>query len=263
MKTNPLESLEQALGYEFKDQKLITEALTHRSHHHELGDSPHNERLEFLGDAVLDLCITEIIMELSPDRNEGQLSKIRSQLVSQSGLALIAEKIKVGQYIRLGKGEESSGGRTRVSLLADALEAIIAALYQDSGSLSLVKQCIQKLWELDEEHSPLWNKASKVLLKLDFKSRLQEFCQSVGLGAPHYVCRSSTGPDHCRRFSMAILIGGRELARAEAGTKKEATSQAARALWELFDGDLKVLKHLIQKAGETAELTETQDHADI
>mgnify|MGYP006260601481 FL=1 len=137
MRTRSYEILEQTLDYKFNDSEFIIEALTHRSHKHEFGDSDHNERLEFLGDAVLDLCVTEMIMWRFRWKDEGHLSKLRSQLVSESALAKAARSIELGSFLRLGKGEEMGGGRDRDSLLADALEAIFGAIYIDS-TLSLI-----------------------------------------------------------------------------------------------------------------------------
>lgn len=232
-------ALEQALGYEFKKDELIIEALTHRSHHHELGDSRHNERLEFLGDAVLDLCITEMIMELSPETNEGVLSKLRSQLVSESSLARAASKLGLGAFMRLGRGEDLSGGRSRDSLLADTFEAVLAAVYLDGGLEAVIKIVEKSFDARSDKLNGVWEQTTQGLLILDYKSRLQELCQSAGMGAPTYQCTEVNGPDHMRRFTMALTIQGKEILSADGSTKKEATQKAARTVLETYpDEDL-------------------------
>jgi len=233
MFVNPqLEALQQGLGYEFSKPELITEALTHRSHHHENGDSPHNERLEFLGDAVLDLIVTELVMRLSPLTDEGNLSKIRSQLVSEESLASIARKIHLGSFVRLGKGEDQSGGRIRDSLLGDTFEAIIAAIYLDGG-IEAARKTLEQLFTVELSSTESWEVKSLKLITQDSKSLLQEFFQSLGLGAPTYNCVETRGPDHSKRFVMGVTLQGKELGRSEGSTKKEATQKAARELIEL------------------------------
>ena len=227
--TKEIGSLEKALDYEFKNMELIIEALTHRSHHHEHGDSLHNERLEFLGDAVLDLCVTEIVMELSPTTNEGHLSKLRSQLVSESSLARAARRLDLGAYVRLGKGEDLSGGRDRDALLADALEAVIAAMYLDGG-LQPLRKIIPRILDVNSSDTVTWATTSWNLITRDYKSRLQEYCQSAGLGAPTYQCKETSGPDHQKSFTMGLVIQNIEVIRADGLTKKEATQKAAQAL---------------------------------
>jgi len=235
-----LESVEQGLAYKFRKPELLIEALTHRSHHHEFGDSFHNERLEFLGDAVLDLCVTELIMDMSPMTDEGQLSKMRSQLVSEGALASIARELDLGKAVRLGKGEGQSGGHERDSLLADTLEAVIAALYVDGG-MPAVKNSVLRLGLVPTTQE---DGSLEALLQRDFKSRLQELCQSLGYGAPTYECLGSVGPDHQRRFTMALLILGKEVLRADGATKKEATQRAAHSLLDVTDSEEKLLAHL-------------------
>jgi ribonuclease-3 len=239
-----LAALEQALGYEFKKPELIIEALTHRSHHHEFGDSRHNERLEFLGDAILDLCVTEIVMELSPETSEGVLSKLRSQLVSETSLAQAALRIGLGPYMRLGRGEDMSGGRTRDSLLADTFEAVLAAVYLDGG-LGNVQKLIQQCFDVEAiKADGDWQIKSQNLLIQDHKSRLQELCQSAGVGAPTYFGAQVNGPDHSRTFTMSLMLQGQEVTRAEGMTKKEATQKAARQTIEAYPTEEMLLHHL-------------------
>jgi ribonuclease-3 len=247
--------LEQALGYEFKDNKLIIEALTHRSHYHEFGDSSSNERLEFLGDTVLDLVITEELMRLFPQSGEGALSKLRSQIVSERSLSLAAKNIGLGKVLRLGKGEDKSGGRDRDSLLADCLEAVIAAVYLDGGLEEARKMILQKLGlQLPTQSS---TKRSNRFFDRDYKSRLQELCQSFGLGTPNYHCLSTEGPDHKKLFTMSLTVVGVELVKAKGPTKKEATQEAARLCLENLgeNPDLKALINQKTKVPKTEEST--------
>jgi ribonuclease-3 len=226
MQNQVIATLEQALGYKFKSKDLITEALTHRSYRHESGREFDNERLEFLGDAVLDLCVSEAIMGHFNDKREGQLSKIRSQLVSEGNLAINAARIALGDSLFLGKGEELSGGRTRASIMADTLEAVIAAIYLDGG-LESVRKAIHKIFELDKPEKISWEHAV-TLLNQDTKSKLQETFQSHGYPAPTYSCVKIHGPEHSRVFVMGLFVAGFELIRAKGNTKKEATQKAAK-----------------------------------
>jgi ribonuclease-3 len=232
MKSSEIRDLERALGYEFSEVGLITQALTHRSHHHEQGDCEHNERLEFLGDAVLDLCVTQLVMKYSPTTDEGHLSKLRSQLVSECSLAKAARVLGIGQFVRLGKGEEQSGGRNRDSLLADSMEAILAAIYLDGG-LEASSRVVSKVLSIFLKDAEKWAATSWNLITRDHKSRLQEYCQSLGLGAPTYVCLNSLGPDHEKSFHMGLYIQGILVDKAEAPTKKLATQLAAEKVLEI------------------------------
>jgi ribonuclease-3 len=240
------QELERNLGYKFKNIKLITEALTHRSHHHEFGDSSHNERLEFLGDAVLDLCCTELLMNASPDLSEGQLSKLRSSLVSEKSLARAAQRLKLGDTVRLGRGEEKSGGRTRDSLLADTLEAIIGAVYIESG-IEDSRRVIVRMLGFDVQGS--LQESYRELLSSDYKSILQEACQKIGLGTPVYICKKVSGPDHQREFTMALRIQGFEVIEAACVTKKNATQKAAHKLLMELEFETTKLKSYLEKVG--------------
>lgn len=247
MKAEGIATLEQGLGYEFKNRELITEALTHRSHFHEFGDSPNNERLEFLGDAVLDLCMTEVVMSFAPTSDEGELSKLRSQLVSERTLARAARLLNLGKYLRLGRGEDLSGGRDRDSLLADTLEAVVAAIYLDGG-IDNVRRVTSVIMVELAHGSDMLPAVLQRLLKRDSKSRLQELCQSLGYSAPTYECLGSSGPDHQIRFTMAIKIQGTEFARADGPTKKEATHEASREFLEKY-GDEESLRAYLRSKG--------------
>jgi ribonuclease-3 len=240
------QELERSLGYTFTNIKLITEALTHRSHHHEFRDSSHNERLEFLGDAVLDLCCTELLMNASPDMTEGQLSKLRSTLVSEKSLAKAGLRLNLGSIIRLGRGEEKSGGRSRDSLLADTLEAVIGVIYLESG-IEVTRRVIARILELDNSETLL--ESYRELLSSDYKSMLQEACQKLGYGTPLYVCKKVTGPDHQKEFTMALKIQGFEVVEASCVTKKNATQKAAHKLLALLDFETFRLKSFLEDKG--------------
>ncbi|NCN26936.1 ribonuclease III [bacterium] len=242
MEVKQIQGLEQSLDYVFKRIELIIEALTHRSHHHEYGDSPHNERLEFLGDAVLDLCCTEFLMESAPGHSEGQLSKLRSFFVAERSLARAARKLELGKLIRLGKGEEQSGGRERSSLLADMLEAIIGAVYLDGG-IEAAKKIVFMSLELNPKNIEELDAA--LLRSSDFKSTLQEMCQKAGFGTPSYICKKSEGPDHLREFTMALRIQGIEVVEATCVTKKNATQKAAKKLLLEIDFNSNQLNELL------------------
>lgn len=245
MDVSLIQGLQQSLGYKFKRLELITEALTHRSHHHEVNDSSHNERLEFLGDAVLDLCCTEFLMQSAPGHSEGQLSKLRSFLVSEKSLAEAARRLQLGELLRVGRGEEQSGGRARSSLLADTLEAVIGAVYLDGG-MEAAKIVVRSVLDLSDANIVMWD--SVLERQSDFKSTLQEMCQKLGYGTPSYYCKGSDGPDHQREFTMALRILGREFCEARCVTKKNATQKAAELFLQKVDFRIDALKEILEQA---------------
>ncbi len=219
--TRPYGRLEQQLGYTFADEKLCETALTHKSWLNEAttvgrGD---NERLEFLGDAVLNLAVSDMLMRRFPDRAEGDLSKTRAVIVNEGGLCHAAERLDLGQWIFLGRGEEQGGGRRRPSILADAFEALIGAVYLDGGFLIAFDVAQRLLAEAIED--------SDQGLRLDFKSRLQERSQSLLQQMPRYTVVGQDGPDHDKTFLVAITLGDREFGRASGKSKKEAEQSAA------------------------------------
>jgi ribonuclease-3 len=223
--TNTYAMLEGHLGHTFADRALCEAALTHKSWVNEAADATRtdNERLEFLGDAVLALVVSDLLMKRFPDRAEGELSKTRAVIVSEAGLARAAQAIGLGQWIFLGRGEERTGGRARPSILANALEALLGAIYLDGGLPEAVGVAA-RLFAVEvadvEQHA-----------LLDYKSRLQERAQALLQTAPVYQVVAETGPDHDKRFEVALLLVGREWGRATGRSKKEAEqSAAARAL---------------------------------
>ena len=234
----------RCLGHAFANADLLRRAFTHRSFANEQANRPgqgvanmedaagtaqaskrDNERLEFLGDAVLDLVISHLLMDAHPRMSEGELSNARAALVSEPALADIARTQDFGDKLLLGKGEETSGGRDKPSLLSDTFEAVIAAIYLDGGFLSAQK-AITTIFEARVL-------AAKGEETLDFKTRLQEHVQALGQPAPTYTVIEETGPDHEKHFTVAAMVAAQELGRGEGKTKKSAEQAAAqRALAE-------------------------------
>ena len=217
------ENLHKELGYTFKNSELILQAFRHSSYVNEQvgANLEDNERLEFLGDAVLDLAISHFLMERFRDANEGDLSKFRAMLVDEAGLFHVATRLNLGGYLALGKGEEQSGGRHKPSILADTTEALIGAIYLDGG-FDAAKQIIQRLF------SPLLKKVHSEDLLQDFKSLLQEYTQQAAMTPPKYRLVEGTGPAHDKAFRIALSINGKFLAEGRGKSKKEAEQHAAR-----------------------------------
>ncbi len=214
--------LEAVLGYPFQDRALLEQALRHASWCNEQQAADRledNERLEFLGDAVLDLVVGHRLMTRYPQLREGELSVTRAQVVSEAGLSDLAGQLGIGQWLLLGKGEEKSGGRTKPSILADAFEAILAAVYLDGG-FEAAQQMVNRL---------LAQRIETVEFKgfYDFKTRLQETAQARLKATPTYHVVQELGPDHDKRFVVAVTIGTDEWARAVGKSKKEAEQMAA------------------------------------
>ncbi|MBV8762760.1 MAG: ribonuclease III [Deltaproteobacteria bacterium] len=213
--------LEAVLGYRFTDHELLAQALRHPSWCNEQPDPrpDDNERLEFLGDAVLDLVVSHRVMTRYPKAHEGDLSVTRQQLVSEAALSEVAAELGLGQWILLGKGEEKSGGRAKPKILADMFEALVGAVYFDGGYAS-ASDTIDRV---------LGAKIATVELKnfFDFKTRLQETAQARLKATPTYRVVQELGPDHDKRFVVAVTIGEDEWARAVGKSKKEAEQMAA------------------------------------
>ena len=225
--------LEAVLGYRFIDRELLAQALRHPSWCNEQGDPrpEDNERLEFLGDAVLDLVVSHRVMVRYPKAHEGDLSVTRQQLVSEAALSEVAGELGLGQFIFLGKGEEKSGGRVKPKILADMFEALIGAVYLDGG--------YGAAWDMVDR--VLGAKIASVELKnfYDFKTRLQETAQARLKATPTYHVVQELGPDHDKRFVVAVTIGDDEWARAVGKSKKEAEQMAAaEAHFRLEGSDL-------------------------
>ncbi|MBC8237052.1 MAG: ribonuclease III [Helicobacteraceae bacterium] len=215
--SNNIKLLEKSLGYEFKDKKLITEALTHKSY-----KKPYdNERLEFLGDAVLDLVVGEYLYKKFSKSAEGNLSKIRASLVNETGFDKLARFLDLGKYILLSNAEENNGGREKSSLLSNAFEAIMGAIYLESG-LDVVNAIAIDLIEKNHKEISLDSLFS------DYKTLLQELTQSLYGITPEYEVIASRGPDHQKEFEIAVSIQGEEYARAIGKSKKIAQQEAAK-----------------------------------
>ena len=219
--------LEERIRYRFRDRGLLEHALTHRSRAHEdvTGGVADNESLEFLGDAVLGFIIAEALFREHPDLDEGQKSKIKASLVSATTLAMVGERLDLGPYLLLGRGEEKTGGRKKTALLADACEAIIAAIYLDGGMDAARDLVLREVWSLRAELSQT---GTLTALTGDFKSALQELLQEQQRGLPEYRIVGESGPDHRKVFDVEVWVAGIVVARADGRSKKEAEQRAAQ-----------------------------------
>ncbi len=221
-----IDLLEKSLGYEFKDKKLITEALTHKSY-----KKPYdNERLEFLGDAVLDLIVGEYLFKKFNNSAEGNLSKIRASLVNETGFDKLARYLNLGAYILLSNAEENNGGREKSSLLSNAFEAVIGAIYLESG-LKVVENIAIDLIEKNHQDISLSSLFS------DFKTLLQELTQARFGTTPEYKVVASRGPDHQKEFEVAVIIEDKEYARAIGKSKKIAQQESAKIAIDILNGE--------------------------
>jgi ribonuclease III len=214
--------LRAALGVS-PDPVLLERALTHRSYAYENGGLPTNERLEFLGDSVLGLVVTDTLFRSHPDLPEGQLAKLRAAVVNMRALAGVARSLNLGAYIRLGRGEEGTGGRDKSSILADTLEALIGAVYLDLG-LRAADELVHRLFD------GLIVRSASLGAGLDWKTSLQELTATEDLGVPEYQVEES-GPDHQKTFRAVVGVGGVAYGRGAGRSKKEAEQQAAEAAW--------------------------------
>jgi ribonuclease-3 len=219
--------LEAALGTAL-DPALLERALTHRSYAYEHGGLPTNERLEFLGDSVLGVIITDALYRTHPDLPEGQLAKLRASVVNTRALAGVARSLDLGRWLRLGKGEEVTGGRDKASILADTMEALIGAVYLERG-LEAASVMVRRLFD------PLMEAATEEGAALDWKTSLQELTAARGLGVPEYVVAES-GPDHQKSFTAAAVVQAEVRGHGAGRSKKEAEQQAAEAAWRYLQG---------------------------
>jgi ribonuclease-3 len=232
-----LEALEAVLGVQFADRSILLGSLAHRSWCAENELFPSNERLEFLGDSVLGLIVTHYVFEHFPELPEGQLSEVRAGVVNARVLAEVAQEIGLGSHLLLGKGEDGAGGRAKQSILADAFEAVVAAVYLDSDlatTRDLVLRCLES--RIAEAVAGPGGR--------DYKTRLQELAAARGIGRPRYVVRDE-GPDHAKHFFASVFFGSECYGDGEGGSKKQAEQGAAWVAWsrlheetgELGDGD--------------------------
>lgn len=226
--------LEAALGYEFRHRELLIRALTHKSRAYEQSsvgaDLADNEQLEFLGDAILGFVVSDVLLRRFPLYSEGQLTKLRAQLVSEHHLHLVAQNLSIGEFLLLGRGEEMSGGRFKKALLADAVEAVLAALYLDGG-IDVAREVI---------HRHIVGKPEALDIAIpgvnDFKSALQQLAQGRRLPMPRYAIVSTDGPEHAKIFTVEARIGSDWACRAEGPSKKAASQRAARLLLDKVNG---------------------------
>lgn len=225
MKNDPdLKRLQDELGYRFKDPLLLGRSLTHVSHERQKSEG-HNEVLEFLGDAVLELAVSDLLIQRNPDKPEGILSKMRAALVNAKVLAEKARVLKLGESLRIGKGEERSGGRDKESILAGAFEALLGAIYRDGGYRA-AHRVVERYFGADV--------TAKKLGQHDYKTRLQEISQMLFRAPPEYRVVAESGPDHDKYFVTEIAVGGKILGKGEGRSKKQSEQQAAKkALTEL------------------------------
>ncbi|MBM6404781.1 ribonuclease III [Phycicoccus sp. CSK15P-2] len=205
------------------DEALLRRALTHRSYAYEMGGLPHNERLEFLGDSVLGLVVTTTLYDTNPDETEGQLAKLRAAVVNMRALADVGRTLGLGDHVFLGRGEESTGGRDKDSILADTVEAVIGAVYSSAG-IEAAGELVHHLVD------PLLAQSATLGAGLDWKTSLQEISSKHGLGSPEY-CVSEEGPEHAKSFDAEVLVGGTVLGRGAGRTKKVAEQEAAAHAW--------------------------------
>jgi len=228
--SNPTDELREALGNPVLDPELLLLALTHRSYAYENGNLPTNERLEFLGDSVLGVVITETLYLTHPELSEGRLAKLRAAVVNARALADVARTIGLGVHIRLGKGEEATGGREKSSILSDTVEALIGAVYL-SGGFEDAARVVHLLFD------PMLEAAAAMGAGLDWKTSLQELSALHDLGVPEYVIEDE-GPDHMKTFTARVRVADRLHGRGVGRSKKEAEQQAAETAYRTLSDEL-------------------------
>ncbi len=243
-----LSALQQRLGIDFQDPDLLTSSLAHRSWCAERGDRPSNERLEFLGDSVLSLAVTRYVYDNFPMLPEGQLSEVRASVVNAKALAEVASELGLGEYLLLGKGEAAAGGRKKQSILADAMEAVIAVVYLDRGwtaardfVLGLVGERIRNSAE---------NSGGR-----DFKTRIQEMAAQMSFGRPNYVI-TDAGPDHEKQFFATLFLTGVAYGTGAGRTKKEAEQVAAEQAWLELNSAIVTASESATDGGPSSHLNE-------
>lgn len=220
-----IKDLETAIGYRFRNITLLQNALTHSSYANERWHDSlmSNERLEFLGDSILGMAVAEYLYKTFPDRPEGELTRMRADMVCEQALAQVAERLSLGKYMLLGHGEEQGGGRTRASILADAVESVIAACFLDGG-METAKGFVERFVLCDVPVTKLHN--------VDHKTKLQELVQQKKNQTLSYELVSQTGPDHDKRFAVAVMLNGQKIGQGIGSSKKRAEQEAARSAIE-------------------------------
>ena len=231
----PMDVLENKIGYEFKDKNKLEEALTHSSYSNELGQKhivKHcNERLEFLGDSVLSIIVSEYLYDKYKNEPEGKLTNRRRELVCEKALARYAHKLELGEFLMLGKGEDKNGGRENKSILADAFEALLAAIYLDAAENGKAEVSKFLMPYVKEEIT-----ASSISGEsIDYKTLLQQFTQQADGELPEYIEISESGPDHMKNFEVEVRLNNNIIGRGQGKTKKEAEQNAAQEACKLFE----------------------------
>ncbi len=216
-----MRKLEEALGYAFEDKALLQLALTHPS----ALEEENNQRLEFLGDAVLEYCVSEMLFHKYETASEGELTARRAALVCEETLWVLAESLSLGKRLRMGRGEEQTGGREKPAILADAMEAVVAAVCLDGG-IDAAKTLVGRLFEDDEA---LASRRGR-----DLKGELQAYTQAQGLGLPEYRVTAEDGPAHDRRYTVEVLVADERIASGEGVSKKTAEQNAAKAALQQY-----------------------------
>ena len=217
------DTLRGALGDPEVESDLLDLALTHRSYAYENGNLPTNERLEFLGDSVLGVVVTETLFRAHPALSEGKLAKLRAAVVNAEALADVARSVELGQHVKLGKGEESTGGREKASILSDTVEAVIGAVFL-SGGLTAAAELVHRLFD------PVMEQAASKGAGLDWKTSLQELTAKHSLGVPEYEV-TDAGPDHAKTFTAQVRLGSQQYGHGEGPSKKRAEQQAAETAY--------------------------------
>ncbi len=223
MSEGSYDDLREALGHPVLDDELLERSLTHRSYAYENGGLPTNERLEFLGDSVLGVVVTDTLFRTHPDLSEGRLAKLRAAVVNARALAEVARTIGLGEHIKLGRGEETTGGRDKASILSDTVEAVIGAVYL-SGGFEAAGDVVHRLFD------PLMTSAARLGAGLDWKTSLQELSAGHSLGVPEYVIEDE-GPDHEKTFTAQVQVGEDLYGHGTGRSKKEAEQQAAETAY--------------------------------
>ena len=225
-----MDSLRQVLGVPDLDAGLLKHALTHRSYAYENGQVPNNERLEFLGDSVLGLVVTDTLFTNHPDLAEGQLAKMRAAVVGAKALAVVARTLGLGEHLLLGRGEETTGGREKASILSDTVEAVIGAVYVQFG-IERAADVIHRVFD------PVITAAAQLGAGLDWKTSLQEITANNELGVPAYVL-DGTGPDHDKTFTASVVVGDLTFTGGTGRSKKDAEQQVAEIAWRAIKADV-------------------------
>jgi ribonuclease-3 len=229
---NSLDELLLTIGHAFNDPRLLQQALTHSSYANESGEPGDYERLEFLGDAVLELVVSHLLLGRFPDEGEGALSRLRASAVNRRTLAAIARRLGLGEHLRLSHGEEKTGGRNKDTLLGDVFEAVIGAIYLDGG-LGAAANFVERYFDL------LFEEVNQELLFNDYKTRLQEISQARLGRTPVYRTVAASGPDHEKTFEIEVALGDRMVGRGSGSSKKQAEQAAAKQAFEQLQGEEK------------------------